>query len=192
MGFNGPAHAALNHDATRSATEFRGAGVRADNSRGARERVKPRHQPAATIPGAGSLGQAFAGIPEELDLPSSVRFRVVVLGRQRPLRRLFRDEVYRIGLEAIVNAYRHSGAKEIETEIEFRPDGLRVGVRDNGCGIDPQELGCGSHGPWGLQGMRERAECIGGRLRVLSRVDLGTEVELCVAGKFIFEQGSNP
>jgi signal transduction histidine kinase len=135
-----------------------------------------------------SLGQAFAGVPTELGLPAAVGFRVVVEGRERVLSGLSRDEVYRIGREAIVNAYRHSRAKHIETEIEYRSAELRIAVRDNGCGIDPRELRWGRSGHWGLQGMRERAERIGARLRVLSRVALGTEVELCVPGRIAFEQ----
>jgi signal transduction histidine kinase len=135
-----------------------------------------------------SLGQALAGVPEDLCLPSEVDFRVVVLGRQRELRPAVRDELYRIGREAIVNAYRHSRARHIETEIEYRPAELRIAVRDNGCGIDPEDLHWGRPGHWGLQGMRERAERIGARLRLLSKVALGTEVELCVPSRIAFGQ----
>jgi signal transduction histidine kinase len=135
-----------------------------------------------------SLGEAFAGVPTELGLPSAVGFRVVVEGRQRVLKALLRHEVYRIGREAIVNAYRHSQAKNIETEIDYRSAELRIAVRDNGCGIDPRELKWGRSGHWGLQGMRERAEQIGARFRVLSKVALGTEVELCVPARTAFER----
>jgi signal transduction histidine kinase len=135
-----------------------------------------------------SLGQAFAAVPTELGLASAVGFRVVVEGRQRELTPWLRDDVYRIGREAIVNAYRHSRAKDIETAIEYRSAELRIAVRDNGCGIDPQQLKWGRNGHWGLQGMRERAERIGARLRVLSRVAIGTDVELCVPGRIAYEQ----
>jgi len=127
-----------------------------------------------------SLGEALAGVPNEMDLPSAVDFRVVVSGRQRELRAELRDEIYSIGREAIVNAFRHSGAREIEAEVEYRPTGLRIAVRDNGRGINPEELRFGRNEPWGLQGMRDRAEKIGARLRLLSRIALGTEVELSV------------
>jgi signal transduction histidine kinase len=137
-----------------------------------------------------SLGQALAGVPTELGLPSAVGFRVVVEGRQRELTPWLRDDVYRIGREAIVNAYRHSRAQDIETAIEYRPSELRIAIRDNGCGIDPQQLKWGRNGHWGLQGMRERAERIGARLRVLSRVAIGTDVELCVPGRIAYEQSS--
>jgi len=134
-----------------------------------------------------SLGEAFAGVPNDLGLPSANGFRVVVQGRERELKAGLRDEVYRIGREAIVNACRHSLATEIEMEVEYRPTELRIVVRDNGCGIDPQQLQWGRNGHWGLQGMRERAERIGARLRLWSRVALGTEVELRVPGQVAFE-----
>jgi signal transduction histidine kinase len=57
---------------------------------------------------------------------------------------------------------------------------LRVLVRDNGSGIDPEILGAGRDGHWGLSGMRERADRIGARLRVLSGASAGAEIELSV------------
>jgi signal transduction histidine kinase len=139
-----------------------------------------------------SLGEAFARVPNDLGFPSATGFRVVVLGKEKELRAGVRDEVYRIGCEAIINACRHSRARDIEMEVEYRPTELRIAVRDIGCGIDPQDLQWGRKGHWGLQGMRERAERIGARLRVCSRVALGTEVELCVPGRVAFEQTGVP
>ena len=135
-----------------------------------------------------SLGKAFAGVQNDLGFSSGVGFRVVVHGKERELRPGLRDEVYRIGREAIVNAWRHSRARHIEVDVEYRSTELRIAVRDDGCGIDPQELKWGRNGHWGLQGMRERAERIGARLRLLSKVALGTEVELCVPSRVAFEQ----
>jgi signal transduction histidine kinase len=129
----------------------------------------------------------LSNVPDELGLPSTVGFRVVVEGWQRPLRASLREELYRIGREAIVNAYRHSKATSIETEIEYRNSELRIAVRDNGCGIDRRKLQCEAHRHWGLQGMMDQAAGIGARLRILSRVALGTEVELTVPARIAFE-----
>jgi len=137
-----------------------------------------------------SLGEAFAGVPNDLGFPPADRFRVVVHGKERELRADLRDEVYRIGREAIVNACRHSRARDIEAEVRYRPTELRIAVRDNGCGIDPHDLRWGRNGHWGLQGMRERADRIGARLRLWSSVALGTEVELSVPGRVAFEQSA--
>ena len=140
----------------------------------------------------GSVCEALAGVPSDLCLPVSTGFRVVVYGKERELADGPFEEVYRIGREAILNAYRHSGAKLIEAEIEYRPTELRIAVRDNGCGIDAHQLQRQDSRHWGLLGMRERAERIGARLRMLSRVTLGTEVELRVPNRVAFDQTGTP
>ena len=135
------------------------------------------------------LSQALAAVPGDLDLDGGVQFRVILIGRERELRPAVREDVYRIGREAIVNAYRHSGGRRIEVEIEYRAGSLRIAVRDDGCGIDPQVLLREGGGHWGLLGMRERAERSGGRLHIRTRNALGTEVELCVEGSGVFAHG---
>jgi signal transduction histidine kinase len=137
-----------------------------------------------------SLSHALASVPSDLGLPSSVGFQVVVEGQPRELTTAMRDELYRIGREAIVNAYRHSRAKRIEAEIQYRSTEVRLAVRDNGCGIDPEMLHRNGH--WGLQGMQERAERIGARLRIWSKAALGTEVELCIPARVAFSQAEIP
>jgi signal transduction histidine kinase len=132
------------------------------------------------------LEQAFSGIEKELAVQGQAGFRVMVEGRPRPLHPLIRDEVYRIGREAVVNAFRHSGAKRIEVELEYASSRLRVLVRDDGRGIDPEVLRSGREGHWGLSGMRERAERIGARLKVWSRDEAGTEVEMSIPGHIAF------
>jgi signal transduction histidine kinase len=133
------------------------------------------------------LEQAFSRIREELAVSESIDFRVIVEGRPRPLHPILRDEIYRIGREALVNAFRHSGASNIEVELEYAPKQLRVLVRDNGRGIDAQVLRSGRDGHWGLRGMRERAERIGARLSVWSSATAGTEVELSVPSQVAFQ-----
>ena len=136
---------------------------------------------------ADGLEQAFQRLQGELGATSGAAFRIIAEGAPRPLRPIIRDEVYRIGREAVVNAFRHAGAKDIEVEVEYAANQLRLVVRDDGSGIDPRVLQTGRDGHWGLSGMRERAERIGGKLRVLSRVSAGTEVELSVPGYVAFE-----
>ncbi len=133
------------------------------------------------------LEQAFSRIQQELAIHEQMGFRVIVEGRSRSLHPIIRDEVYRIGREALVNAFRHSRAKSIEVELEYAANHLRLLVRDDGCGIDQQVLRSGRDGHWGLSGMRERAEGIGARLSVWSRASAGTEVELSVPGHIAFQ-----
>jgi signal transduction histidine kinase len=132
------------------------------------------------------LEQVFSRIKEELALFDTVEFKVVVEGVSRPLHPVIRDEAYRIGREALTNAFRHSQASRIEVQIEYTGKSLRILVQDNGGGIDPGVLRSGREGHWGLSGMRERAEEIGGKLRVLSRVGAGTEIELSIPSHVAF------
>jgi signal transduction histidine kinase len=131
--------------------------------------------------------QEFLRMRKELGMDEKINFRVVVEGSPRPLHTLIRDEIYGIGREAMVNAFRHSGADNLEVELEYAADQMTVLVRDNGCGIDPQVLRTGRDGHWGLSGMRERAERIGAKFRVMSAASAGTEVELCIPGRIAFK-----
>jgi signal transduction histidine kinase len=137
--------------------------------------------------GTHDLAQSFSDIQQELALEERIDYRVTVEGHLRPLRPIIRDEVYRIGREAVGNAFRHSRASAIEVVLEYGSKQLRVLIRDNGGGIAPQVLHTGREGHWGLSGMRERAEEIGARLRLWSGVGVGTEVELFIPGDIAFE-----
>src|SRR5260370_30277050 len=115
------------------------------------------------------LEEAFSRLREDLAPKQGVDYRVIRQGLARPLETLIRDEVYRIGREAVVNAFQHSGANRIEVELDFGAKGLTIAVRDDGRGIDPQLLQSGREGHWVLTGMRERASKIGENLRAWRR-----------------------
>jgi signal transduction histidine kinase/ligand-binding sensor domain-containing protein len=132
------------------------------------------------------LETALSQIKQEVGADDNADFRVVVEGRRRELHPILRDEVYRIGREALINAFRHARARHIELELNYSADGFRLFVRDDGIGIDEQVLDGGRDGHWGLVGIRERAERIGAQLHVFSRPSAGTEVELDVPSKLAF------
>jgi signal transduction histidine kinase len=112
---------------------------------------------------------------------NSAVFEVEVEGVTRNLHPILRDEVYRIAAEALRNAFRHAQAQRIEVEILYGEQWLRLRVRDDGKGIDPKFLsGDGREKHYGLHGMRERAEVVGGKLVVWSKHDSGTEVDLSI------------
>ncbi len=123
---------------------------------------------------------ALSRIQDELKVQCDIDFRVTVTGRQKQLAGEIQHEIYRIGREALVNAFCHSGAKRIELELEYSDSEMYVRIRDNGCGIDPQMLEKGRDGHWGLAGMRERATRIGGVLKISSSPTTGTEVRLSI------------
>ena len=137
------------------------------------------------------LEEALSRLRGEFPLPANIDYRVIAEGEAELLRPLIRDEVYLIVREAVINAFRHSKASTIDVKVGYVSRNLRVSVRDNGCGISEELLKSGREGHWGLTNMRERAERIGGRLRVLSRAKAGTVVRLWIPGRLAFERASS-
>ena len=137
---------------------------------------------------AHDLEGAFSEIPGEFAGGPFPAFRVIVEGRSRRLTAAIRDEVYRIGREAVVNAFRHAGAERIEIELEYAARELRLFVRDDGRGMPAEAMPSAADGHWGITGMHERAERVGATLRIRSRAAAGTEVELRVPGHLAFER----
>jgi signal transduction histidine kinase/ligand-binding sensor domain-containing protein len=125
-----------------------------------------------------TLGEEFAA--GESEAPSAA-FRVDVKGTPRPLRPIVRDEVYRIASEAVRNAFQHSHGTRIEAEIHYDERELRLHVQDNGVGFDIKTaVDGGQPGHYGLRGIQERANLIGGKLTVWSALDSGSAVEIAV------------
>ena len=115
-------------------------------------------------------------------------FRVIVEGERQDLSPVCQDEVRQIARELLRNAFRHAAASQIETEIRYAYDLFRVRIRDDGKGIDPTVLESGGRaGHWGLPGVRERAQRIGGKLDYWSEVGAGTEVQLVVPASIAYE-----
>jgi signal transduction histidine kinase len=110
-----------------------------------------------------------------------------VVGDAREMHPIVRDEIYRIGYEAIRNAFAHSSASRLDVELSYAND-LALRVSDSGTGIDPAIADTGKEGHFGLQGMRERAARIGGKLTIVSSTNSGTEIKLMVPGNIIFRK----
>lgn len=88
-----------------------------------------------------------------------------------------RVTVYRVAMEAMVNARKHADARRVVVELAQDTDAVTVTVRDDGCGLVLD----GTHerpGHKGLASMRDRAEIAGGRLEIRALPDRGTEVRL--------------
>jgi signal transduction histidine kinase/ligand-binding sensor domain-containing protein len=115
-------------------------------------------------------------------------FQLTVEGERKALSPLPRDEVCLITREILRNALQHARASRIETEIRYDEGELRVRIRDDGKGIEPQVLQAGGkEGHWGLRGARERAQQIGARLDFWSEIGAGTEVELLVPAAIAYQ-----
>jgi signal transduction histidine kinase len=126
----------------------------------------------------GSLEKALGNIRDDFAPGGRTRLCIVILGETRPLAPSVQEQIYWIAREALINALRHSGASQVEAEIEYLPRKLRVVVRDDGTGIDPQTLRTKRDSHWGLTTMQERAANIGAKVRVWSKPGEGTEVEI--------------
>jgi signal transduction histidine kinase len=150
-------------------------------------RDRLRNLRATSIP-FGGLPAAFERVAEETPQGADATFKTVVEGRVRELHPMVREECYWIGREAVVNALTHSNGRKVEVEITYDPRQFRLRVRDDGRGIDPKILEEGGRSDhWGLQGMRERAQKIGGQLNLWSRPETGTEVELIIPGASAYQ-----
>jgi ligand-binding sensor domain-containing protein/signal transduction histidine kinase len=143
---------------------------------------------SAVVP--NDLPQALADIGKELTAPGHTsEFRVLVEGKAKNLDPILRDEVYRFAREALRNAFSHAQAENVEAEVAYGELHFSLRIRDDGIGIDPKVLDRGSlPGHWGLPGMRERAEALGGKMEVWSESGAGTEVELTIPAAVAYEE----
>jgi two-component system sensor histidine kinase UhpB len=90
--------------------------------------------------------------------------------------------LFRVAQEALLNAIKHSGAKHITVSYEMLPGRVRLGISDDGRGVVPDAGREASvRSTWGILNMRERAEAIGGSLRIESVVGAGTRIVVEVA-----------
>ena len=117
-------------------------------------------------------------------------FTVSVDGVPIYLNPVAQDEILWIAKEALANARRHSGAKWIHIQVTYERNELRVSIRDNGKGMDASASLTRRAGHFGLVGMYERAEGIGGRLSIKSTEGSGTAIGLSVPGRIAYRHKS--
>ena len=121
-----------------------------------------------------------------------VIFRVAVEGERKDLDPIIQDEAYRIAREMLRNAFQHAQASQIEADIRYEDRLLRVLIRDDGKGIEPEVVEAGGRaGHWGLLGMRERAKRIGARLEFWGEAGAGTEVQLIIPSSIAYAAPRN-
>jgi len=136
---------------------------------------------------AGDLAHDLQATATEFAKQYPAQFTLVVTGKERALNSLIAEELYKLGSEAMFNAFRHASATSIEAEIAFGANELGLNVRDDGTGV-PQDIlqhgGVDKH--YGLPGMKERAEQIGARFSIFSRTGAGTEIEVRVPSKVAY------
>ena len=122
------------------------------------------------------LPAALAETARRLAHDTAIHTQVEVNGTFRPMAQVVQSNLLRIGQEAINNAVKHAHAQRILVNLLFDAKRVQLIVRDDGRGFNNQAAGNGRDGHFGLIGMRERAEQIGGTLSIKTTEGSGTEV----------------
>ena len=83
--------------------------------------------------------------------------------------------LFRVIQEAVSNCIKHGHAREASVSLKMLKRGIRLSIRDNGCGFNQDDAKGIGHG---LSNMAARAQKLGGRFTVLSKVNVGTSIVL--------------
>jgi signal transduction histidine kinase len=118
---------------------------------------------------------ALTDLADRMTTGTTVSVDVRTVGTPRPLDASHEHHLLRIGLEALTNAIKHSGATKVDVELHFEPETVRLVVSDNGAGFT-ETRNDESVGRFGLRGIRERVDKLGGALRLENNVDGGAIV----------------
>ena len=112
-------------------------------------------------------------------VPKGLQVTFKITGTQRRLDSLIETVLFRVAQEALNNVSRHAKTDQAAMNLVYAPDEVTLGVLDAGKGFDPNEPLRPPRG-WGLEGMRERVESVGGRLILYSAPGRGTTVEAVI------------
>lgn len=146
-----------------------------------------RVQDLRVAAGSSDLASLIEERAAEAGLDPGTSVRIIVEGRPRPVHPLISIELGRIADEALFNVAVHAAATAVVIAIRFGARELGLEVRDNGIGIPGDVLlRGGKPGHFGLTGMRERAERIGGTFSVESGPSIGCAVTVTVPGRLAF------
>jgi signal transduction histidine kinase len=118
------------------------------------------------------LAEALEPLITKMTAGTTVRTEFVLKGTPRKLPSDWEQNLLRILQEVLTNVLRHARAGLFRAEIVFAPDEIRFDMRDDGCGFDPGRKSDG----FGLLGIRERAEAMGGRMAIQSAPSKGVAI----------------
>jgi signal transduction histidine kinase/ligand-binding sensor domain-containing protein len=146
-----------------------------------RERVRDLRTSEA-LP--ADLADAFFRIAHDLSFDRAVGFGIRLRGTRCELACEAAEEIYGVGREALLNAFRHAEASRIDVILDYGAQAFALEVSDDGKGFVPAAAGDSertSH--FGLQGMRERARRVNGRLDIRSQPGHGSSIRLTVPAR---------
>ena len=120
----------------------------------------------------GNFWEALKGIIKNTTAGTALHTSFNVRGKMRHLPLIWQENLLHIGQEALTNALKYAHPRNFETKLIFNKEGLRLELRDDGDGFKLKE----QHDGFGLAGMRERVEQMGGILKISSAKGKGTNV----------------
>jgi PAS domain S-box-containing protein len=120
------------------------------------------------------LGAALTDLVAKMTSGTAVEAKLTVDGEPRELPAEWENNLLRIGQEVLTNALRHAHPTEFQVRLLFAADEITLHLHDNGCGFDPME----GHEGFGLQGIRERTEAMGGKFTIASAKSQGVTISI--------------
>jgi signal transduction histidine kinase/ligand-binding sensor domain-containing protein len=122
------------------------------------------------------IGPLIDQIARQVGHASHVPIRFATTGQAVTLDPAVEHDLLMVAREAVSNAVRHAQPREVRLQLDFESDRVRMQVHDDGCGFDPREALSASGEHFGLVGMRERVQRLGGRFDVTSAPGKGTDL----------------
>jgi signal transduction histidine kinase/ligand-binding sensor domain-containing protein len=114
---------------------------------------------------------------------TGIQFNFSVEGVACKLAPVIEDNLLRTCVEAVTNAVKHARPTQVQVNLGYSAASVRLRIRDNGCGFDPNGPDATKTGHFGLAGMRERVKSIFGTFSVNSQPGKGTEIIISVAAR---------
>ena len=120
----------------------------------------------------GNFWDALKGLIKNTTAGTALHTTFSLRGKLRHLPLAWQENLLHIGQEALTNALKYAHPHNFETRLIFNTKELRLELRDDGEGFKVKER----HDGFGLAGMRERVEQMGGKLKISSAPGKGTEI----------------
>jgi two-component system sensor histidine kinase UhpB len=136
--------------------------------------LRPSHLDDLGLP--ATLRWYCSELQKRAGLQISVEFQGEVFAQPAALPAEIKTALFRVAQEALTNIVRHAHARSAQVRLACEAGGVILSVEDDGCGFDSERLARGGRPSWGLLGMEERANLLGGELTITSRLGLGTRV----------------
>lgn len=124
------------------------------------------------------LSEALSEYGAQLAQLWPLSFELTTVGTPYDLGPIISDEICKIGRESIGNAFKHSKGKHVMVDLIYQARVFLMTIKDDGIGIDLDELQSCVPNHWGLGNMQDRAEKIGAKLTFASKSQQGTTVTL--------------